>query len=415
MSYVRNFRVDPFNAVTQYKTITEYHVVPATAPYQIKLGEVPAIEDPSSLTVKYSNGTPLTEVANLPSKGEFFPDYLSDFSSSKSPYNTGTLLFNVGDIDQVLTITYKATGSVIQASANRPPEWMYSRGSGALGNVRITENTTLSGIYNYESLIINPGVTVTVNGYCVIRCCEAFINYGTIRATNTINPPKAWSGGMGKWSSAYSATYLGGNGFCYTEERSTDKGLGRTKEAWRGTSGGDSIAYPTLAYYGGDTYSNYGSIENYMDSSSGIPRIMGMPGLQGGVLQTIREYEGSSSFDRCFYGGYGGYGGGSIAVLAKEIYNQGTLNSSGTNGSNAPGTWYQGSGGWYNVVGGGGGGDGGSIILSGWSISNRGSLLVNGGSGGDWTRYGDRISTGDCVGGTGYSGIILTYTNPYGF
>ena len=393
MGYCVDSRVDPFNAVTQYKTITEYHIVPATAPYIVRLGEVANLDSPSSLVVKDSSGTLFTEVANIPEKGEVFPDYYCEFN--KKDMATGLLLFNQADAGKPLTVTYKGVGSLTQSLANRRSRYIVGRGSGALGNVRITENTTLSGIYNYESLIINPGVTVTVNNYCVIRCCEAFINYGTIRATNNaVNPINDNKSGSGGYTDSLNTP---NNWYAYTtwDVPASKGGCSATYGYHRTTH-----VYPIRRYANADNVWQYGSIEDYVVTMKGIPRILGLPGIQGACGGACGVIAGT-----------GGKGGGSVSIFSKELLNTGIINCSGYNGGNAPSQWHSRYG--YRC-GGGSGGNGGAIILVANTLRNTGGLYVSPGSGGAYSDKPDETwnrgfpSAEEANGKSGESGIVYT-------
>ena len=84
--------------------------------------------------------------------------------------------------------------------------------------------------------------------------------------------------------------------------------------------------------------------------------------------------------------GKGGNGGGSLAIVAKSMFNTGSINANGGDGAN---------GGAYG--GGGGGGAGGSVVVVADCIINNGTIESAGGAGG-----GGKVSAG-----AGESGFVL--------
>ena len=102
---VVDYRLNPFLNVMDVKKITsESHQIPTQSPYTIRLVEVPQKSDPSSVTVKFVDGTVLTEVAAQPSQGQYWPDY-NTTAHGVTDWNTGTLLFNSADAASRYLIT----------------------------------------------------------------------------------------------------------------------------------------------------------------------------------------------------------------------------------------------------------------------------------------------------------------------
>lgn len=109
---IKDYRLNPFLNVFEVSVISgETHKVSTSSPYTIRLNEVPQKTDPSSLIVKYSDGTVLTEVAAQPSAGQYWPDY-NTTAHGVDDWNTGTLLFNAADAGKTVTVSYNGLGTL---------------------------------------------------------------------------------------------------------------------------------------------------------------------------------------------------------------------------------------------------------------------------------------------------------------
>lgn len=109
-----NYRLNPFNDTLNTVTITnETHIVPSSSPYTIQLCEAPKKDAPSTITLRIA-GTVAQEVAAYPAAGQFWPDYSTNADGNEG-WNTGTILFNSADAGKTVTVTYKATGSIVWA------------------------------------------------------------------------------------------------------------------------------------------------------------------------------------------------------------------------------------------------------------------------------------------------------------
>ncbi len=115
-------------------------------------------------------------------------------------------------------------------------------------------------------------------------------------------------------------------------------------------------------------------------------------GFRGGGTRTGKGFPGP------YYTSNYGNGGGCFKVFADNIDVQGTIIANGGDGGN----FYQYS--LYTWVGAGGGGSGGTIALFGDSISISGSLIANGGKGGSGGAAPDNSGMG--AGGGGAAGLI---------
>jgi hypothetical protein len=112
-----DFRYNQWIDALEPLTITnEVHTIPLSSPYEVRLNEVPQKTDPSSLVVKYtSSGTALTEKAEQPAEGQFWPDYNTSANGDEN-WNTGTLLFNSADAGKEITVSYKGLGTLVDVA-----------------------------------------------------------------------------------------------------------------------------------------------------------------------------------------------------------------------------------------------------------------------------------------------------------
>lgn len=336
MAAPSDYRHDPFSDVSTAATFTERHIIPSVSPYVINLNEIPQKNSPSTMTVKLItnvNGSTVTyggtfaEVAANPSPNEFWPDYNTGADGDEN-WNTGKLLFNSSNADQLVEVRYTATGTLAGVKSNRYPAWWLDRGDGSDGDFAPTTNTTISGVKQYRNMFIPPGVTVNVNKFVKIKCQGAVVIWGEITVNNRVT-----SGG--------SSDSLGQDGIC------SIGGAGGSGDNGRGGAAGGKMignldASQNITYYGAS----------------------GGGGGQGGYAD---EYGG--------YGGAGGAGGGSVCILASEVHVNGKIYATGGAGSSS--TYvnpYRG--------GGGGGGGGGSIFIIANLVKNNGSISVDGGAGG---------------------------------
>jgi hypothetical protein len=205
-----------------------------------------------------------------------------------------------------------------------------------------------NGIYQYTSVNISNGVTVTfipnanntpvvwlVQSNCVIN---GVVNLSGNSSSNTFGS----SGGPGGFS--------GGNG---------SLGQGSQPGAGLGPGGGPvasgNASYGTL----GDSWNGHPAIGNLYGNAYLLPLIGGSGG--GGT-----DTGGSA--------GAGGGGGGAILIAANGIISvTGSINAYGGNGSLGCG--------WGCLIGYGGGGSGGAIRLVATQVAGNGNLNTGGGLG----------------------------------
>lgn len=143
-----DYRLDPFlNVIDAKKISNEWHQVPSQSPYTIRLIEVPQKADPSTVVVKYENGTVLTEVAATPSQGQYWPDY-NTTAHGIPDWNTGTLLFNAADAGKKVVVSYYGIGTLVD---NRlPDQATVSVTSSTQRERNFTANGTSSAYDSYQ-------------------------------------------------------------------------------------------------------------------------------------------------------------------------------------------------------------------------------------------------------------------------
>ena len=124
---MNDYRYNPFENVSTAVTITgEKHVIPSVSPYTVRLNEVPLKETPSSISLTIG-GIAANEVSSPPAAGEFWPDYSTKADNDDS-WNTGTILFNVGDAGKEVVVSYKGTGRLVAIAAILPPKTFSTSG-----------------------------------------------------------------------------------------------------------------------------------------------------------------------------------------------------------------------------------------------------------------------------------------------
>jgi hypothetical protein len=109
---IHDYRFNPFENTFDIKKIfDETHVIPSNSPYTIRLAEVPQKTSPTTLQVKFQNGELLTEVAEEPAQGQYWPDYLTTEHGIEG-WNTGTLKFSAADAGKTVLVTYNGMGTL---------------------------------------------------------------------------------------------------------------------------------------------------------------------------------------------------------------------------------------------------------------------------------------------------------------
>ena len=338
-----DYRYEPFSDISSGVTLTEWHLIPATSPYVVRLNEVPQKNSPSTMAVKEItnvNGATVTygntfdEVAANPSANQFWPDYNTGADGNDN-WNTGLLEFNSADAGKLIEVSYTGTGTLASVKANRYPAWWLDRGDGSDGAFNPTGNTTISGEKNYTSVFIKSGVTVSVTKHVKIKCQGFFINNGTIEAD--AQGANGGGGGTGNGGNGANAVFFGGANDD-TEEKKMN-------------------LLNSLAGYAFGAGGGGGGAAGHNGNAGGA----GGNGGAGGIGEYDRSGEGVS----------GGKGGGGIAIVCREFANNGTISANGGKGTNA-----------NRYTGAGGGGGGGVVVIIAESINTQGTITVNGGAGG---------------------------------
>ena len=179
-----DYRLDPFLNVMDAKKISnESHQIPTQSPYTIRLIEVPQKSDPSSLVVKYENGTVLTEVAAQPSQGQYWPDY-NTTAHGVTDWNTGTLLFNSADAGKTVTVSYYGTGTLVDDRLSDMLEISVTSSTQRERNMTVTgtstayDNSEVTGKGNIKSnyVLVKQHTGVPAGTYTLKQILQQLIN-----------------------------------------------------------------------------------------------------------------------------------------------------------------------------------------------------------------------------------------------
>ncbi|MEA5092467.1 hypothetical protein SDC9_37480 [bioreactor metagenome] len=213
------------------------------------------------------------------------------------------------------------------------PAWFTDRGDGSDGDYAPTASGTLAnGVYNFKSVYIPAGVTVTCSVCTIIKCQGAFVCAGNIVVT-----PCGGTGGTG--SAGAGAAGNPGNGFA--------GGAGH-KDINNNNAGGPG-----------------GAAFNYGFDLSALGRL-----LNGEMLAGAGG--GAGGGDGNVAGTTGGNGGGSIKVVAGSIVVTGSVTAKGANGVGIT----------IDGIGCGGGGGGGAIAFIANTLYLPGTVSAAAGLGG---------------------------------
>jgi hypothetical protein len=341
-----------------------------------------------------------TGLTTLPTNGQLLIG-----NSTTSAYSQNTLTAGPG-----ITITNGAgTIQVNNSSIGVGTLAPGLLGDGVDGDAVISVNTTLTRDMNYNSLIVNAGVTLSTGGFTIFSKTSITVSATGFIARNGNaggNAAAAAAGGAGAaLSGANATTGASGAGAAGGAGTTTNGGSGATSAAISGEggaggvggnggtgsggvggSGGNSGAL-TIHYFR-NTQPNwkYTLVGTYMPTGTG-----GAGGAAGGG-DGVNSGRG---------GGGGGSAGGGILIYADSINNLGTIQAKGGAGGNG------GAGALGNVGGGagGGGGGGGKIMLIVNTLTSRGTLDDSGGAAGTGTAGAGTGSAGTngATGGPGYS------------
>lgn len=286
-------------------------------------------------------------------------------------------------------------------------------GSGDLGDVTLTSNTTMKPMASYQNLTINSGVTLTVPNGGVLQVADTLTLEGTISVQN-----RTGSGGGGRGGEAGGALFLmarnaqgsgvirangsNGNGsnsyrYNYGGGNWNADGLPPTLAGAKdniittGSSGGQNASQNITGSGGttGDSASSRDLLTVWLDEwivpsskVSSLPMAKILPGGGGDGGNGARRANGSR--------GAGGGAGGAF----------GGLGGSGANGGNSSIT--------YGHDGGGGGGSGGLVAIISESLSETIQVEASGAQGGHCGEPGNGAKGGS--GGGGGGGVVVVIT-----
>lgn len=241
------------------------------------------------------------------------------------------------------------------------------------------DTTLTAGTFNYTTINIPAGVTVTINPATDPTVVAVMLARGTV----TINGTLSVSGSAG------------GNGLASVTNTSVGKGgPGGFAGGQGGTPSGNNPSYggPGLGPFSGNgyAYGGYGATAIFNTFNSLMPMIGGSGGGGGGSYNTNPLIPSSS-------GGAGGGGGGGLVVcsgstIVGSITIAGTISAKGGNGGNG-----------LNSSFGGGGGGGGTVRLIADAITGVGTITALGGLGGT---NGTSTPVGYPIGTVGANGLI---------
>ncbi|MCD4771681.1 hypothetical protein K8R30_04695 [archaeon] len=266
----------------------------------------------------------------------------------------------------------------------------------AAENLTISSSTTLCGNYEYDNVLIESGVTVTVCDYNGTEG-TGVLNFSaedtfTLESGATINGNgKGYRGGAKAtmWDNDGSSGEGDGAGGAGVKHSTGDPyWLGGGGGAGYGGAGGTGGEGGLSSAYGGTGGSSYGnqSVLDVMFLGSG-----------GGSGPTAPGSDGD--------GGTGGDGGGAFILYARNVSINGQIQASGNSGQY--GEPYGDA-----RFGGSGGGSGGSIFIKGKFVNiNSATLRANAGSGSDAYFYVTK--DGAAGGGGGGAGGRITIAYQY--
>lgn len=387
-----DYRYNPWDNALDAVQIQELRQVPFESPYHIRLNEVPEKGDPSTMSVREvtgitegrrNYGNTFTEVAEIPSSGKFRPDYYTGADNDKN-WNTGLIQFSASDAGKVVEITYNGMGTIASCKAPSFPSWFLDRGDGNEGDFAPTTNTFITqGIHQYKSLYVPEGITITCEGFCIIKVSGAAIIKGTLSADG--------KGAKGSTDGAGGNGWAGGAG--------GKGGMARSEKYWPANEAEADINQK--GKQGG--VKEYGRDTNMITSSPlyAVQRVMNLSGSGGGAGGGFGSSRDNDSVGIAMGHEKGGNGGGCIYLVAASVGIDGTITANGLTGGDG---WYVRDHShlinvWYGGGGSSGGGGGGGVVLVAGRIRNNGTVSANGGQPGKSTSYG-------LVGTAGENGIV---------
>jgi hypothetical protein len=285
-------------------------------------------------------------------------------------------------------------------------------GVGTDGDVVISANTTLTRVYEYNNLTINPGVIVTIN-QSVIKVKGTLTNNGIIRS-NGANGPATGSnkqGGVGGGNIFLFCTNIVGTGSI-----EANGGNGVTVTANTGVSGNNAILLTSeLLNTGGGVGSSPGGV-------GGAPRA-GAAGGAGGIeylekpihstIQNNLDYSVTSKILTANGGAgiIGASSGGSAQTVPGSGGGAGggmLFAKGGDGGAGGPGTGNSASA--SGGASGSGGGAGGLVVVfANNTLSSTISITATGGAGGNGNNPTNANFGKGGGGGGGAGGTLVVF------
>lgn len=283
---------------------------------------------------------------------------------------------------------------------------------GVDGDVVLSVNTTLTRDMDYNSLIVNAGITLNTSGFTIF--CKTSLtvsttalithngNAGGNSATTAAGAAGAALSGANATTGASGAGAAGGAGTTAAGGSGATSaavngeggaggvgGNGGTGSGGVGGSGGNSGALSIRYFRNVQPNWKYTLVGTYMPTGTG-----GAGGAAGGGDGTNLGRGG----------GGGGSAGGGILIYADSINNLGTIQAKGGIGGNGGATPTG------NVGGGagGGGGGGGKIMIITNTLTSRGTLDVTGGAAGAGSAGAGTGSAGT-AGAAGSAGYATSF------
>lgn len=294
---------------------------------------------------------------------------------------------------------------------------------GVDGDVTISVNTTLTRDMDYNSLVVNAGVTLTTAGFIIFCKTSLTVNATGLIVRNGNGGGNAATTAAGAAGAALAAATTGASGAGAAGGAGTtgNGGSGASSAAVSGEggtggvggNGGGGNGGATVGGSGGNSgvltiryFRNVQASWKYTAVGTFMPTGVGGAGGAAGGGDGVNSGRG---------GGGGGSAGGGVFILCDSLNNLGTIQAKGGSGGNGGGTPTANTGGGA----GGGGGGGGKIMIIANTLTSRGTLDVSGGAAGLGSAGGGTgvAGTNGAVGGAGYattfeaSTAIWTTTN----
>jgi len=395
-----DYRLNPFSGMMESVAMTDYHIVPANQPHYIRLRDVPAEDNPSTVRARFfafivgnltAAQTSITmdfDLATPFSVGDVLT--IDDEQVEVTGISGGTVTVTRG-VNGTLAVIHtaesttsplRAYGGELAPVAAEPATNQFQADYTTAPSGDDTWNT---GTIRFNSADANKMVQVRYNGTGSISSGERagndpLRNYGYAPETDiiailsgTVNLP------------IYNECQI-----FYVREGATANRAAFPGIAVRatgaavvyGTVNAGSIVGASTAGYGAGgggngagnsvVYSNFRNLpliaratpsldqQDLFLNDTGLPLFWGSGGTPGYIAQGATN------------NGAGGAGGGGIVIFSPYQSHIGQFNASGANGGNVSG----------NNARGGGGGAGGVVVLVGETMINEATFNINGGNGG---------------------------------